>query len=226
MQVNIARINRAIDNDTEVIPEGANVVDLSEVLKTDPEGWTNEKANDFTRNEDGSVSFKALKTDTRPAYFYYTNKTYPINTLYKFKMNANTNNYIAMMVGSQRANCIPWRTDNVNSYYIIIKKNAFEVQKRINNEQCFLIDAVPNTQFTFDEWHDVSIGTFLEDGVVRVIINVDGKNMVDLKDNINYTLSGASRALFTPNLDMVTDPGYLGFMLASNGSAKYHISLK
>ena len=148
--------------------------------------------------------------------------------MFKFNYMLNTNAYASIMIGSEEAYCVPWRVSDVDSYFIVIKNDVIEVQKRINNSQCYIIDSVENKYISFDKWHEMSVGTFeSENGKVRIIINSDGKNIVDVYDNINYSLSGKTRNIMENPLSDIRNDGYISFgIFTTDSSPKCYVGLK
>lgn len=222
----IYRLNNATGEKETLIPQNATIVDLSELLKKDEEGWTNDKTALFTKTDDG-IKFGEDTQSGKLGVFAYEKEKFDMNTMFKFKYKLNTNAYASIMLASQQAYSVPWRVSDVDSYFIVIKNDVIEVQKRVNNSQCYILDSVVNTHITFDKWHDVSLGAFEEDGKVRIIINSDGKNIIDVYDSINYSLSGTTRNIMSPSLLPHNKSGYIAFgVFTSNNSPNCYVALK
>lgn len=208
----------------EKIPEGVNVVNLSELIK-DKDGWTSDTTAAYV-NDGNSISFGYDATGAKNCVLGYKSKYLDNNTMLKTEFEWNSDTFIAFAFRTADSEAIPWRADCA-SYYILIKEDSIEVQKRINGQTTFIIDNVPNTYLTKGEKHTISLGIIDSEDGPRAIFNVDNHNIIDAVDKINYSVSGTTRTI-SEKLDNITDPGYVSFTLYStaNGAADAYIKMK
>lgn len=208
----------------EKIPEGVNVTELSELIK-DENGWTSDTTAAYA-NDGNSISFGYDATGAKNCVLGYKGKYLDNNTMIKTEFEWNSDTFIAFAFRTADAEAIPWRSDSA-SYYVLVKEDSIEVQKRIDGKTTFILDNVPNTYLTKGEKHTISLGIIDSEDGPRAILNVDNHNVIDAVDKINYSVTGTTRTI-SDKLDNITEPGYVSFTLYStaNGAADAYIKMK
>ncbi len=219
-KADIYSLNEADGTGDAIIPENAKVIKVRELI-ADADGWTNDKTAKFSR-KDGVLRF-GEDTSGKLNVLAYEREKMPENAMLEFDYRWNTNAYASIVIRCTDPQVIPWRVRDKDAYFITIKDEVIEVQKRIGNNQAFILDSVPNTQLKKDVWHAVSVGAVTnDDGSVRIVINSDGKNIVDVLDRVNYSLAGTTRNIVNPSYDPIKQDGYFSFgIFANNFSGAY-----
>lgn len=207
----------------ERIPEGAKVVKLSELMNDDS-NWTSDTTARY-ENNGTEIRFGQDSSSAKNCVLGLKNKKLENNTMLEFECEWNTDTFISMAFRIGDPTIIPWRGSGVNSYYFIVKADSIELQKRMNDTNTFIVDNVPNTYFTPGKNHKISVGIVDSEKGPRAILNVDGHNIIDVTDSINYSVSGNVRTITEP-LEKVTEQGYTSFIVYSTSEKENEAYMK
>lgn len=197
----------------EKIPEGVELIDLSELIK-ETDAWTQDVTAEYV-NDGKEIQFGVDSVSGKNCVLGYKKEKMPLNSMLSFDCEWNSDTFISFAFRISDPTVIPWRGNNVDSYYFIIKESAIELQKRINNQTTFLVDNVANKYFNKNQYHNISVGVFETEEGPRAILNIDGHNVIDVIDKVNYSVSGTTRTLSEP-LEKITENGYFSFTLYSS----------
>ncbi len=202
----------------EKIPEGVEVVKLSEFIK-DTEGWTSDVTARYN-NTGSEISFGSDSSDTSKVQVLgYKGKKFSNNTMYEFEYEWNSDTFTSFNFRIANPSVIPWRATE-DSYYVLVKPDAIEIQKRVNQTTTFILDNVANNYLKPGVPHKISIGIIDTEDGPRCIVNSDGHNIIDVVDKINYSVSGTSRAMLDKPLPPVAEEGYISFVCYTSAAGE------
>ena len=207
----------------EKIPENAKMVKLSEFIG-DTGNWTADTTARY-ENNGKEIRFGQDSLSGKNCVLGLKSKKLENNTMLEFECEWNTDTFISMAFRIGDPTVIPWRENGINSYYFIVKSDSIELQKRVNDTNTFIVDNVPNTYFTPGKNHKVSVGITDTEKGPRAILNVDGHNIIDVTDSINYSVSGNVRTITEP-LAKITEQGYASFVVYSTSAKESEAYMK
>lgn len=123
----IYRVNMA--SGSERIPERAEIVQLGELI-SDSAAWTQDITARYF-NTGSMIRFGVDSAGGKQNILGYQKEKLTQNCMLAFECEWKSDTFvaIAMRVGDPTA--IPWRTVDTGSYYVIIKPDTIEVQKRL-----------------------------------------------------------------------------------------------
>lgn len=210
---------------SELIPEGVNNVNLSDLI-ADTDGWTSDTTAKY-ENDEKTVSFGYDALGEKNCVLGYNADTMDNNSVYSMDCEWNSDTFIAFAFRISDPTVIPWRGTDVDSYYILIKEDSIEVQKRVGNKTTYIVDNVPNKYFKPGKTSKITVGVVDTADGPRAILNVDGNKVIDAVDKINYSVSGNTRTI-GEKLPDVTEKGYISFVLYStaNGAQDAYFKIK
>lgn len=212
-------------NGEECIPEGVNMIELSDLIK-DSDGWTSDTTAKYA-NDGTQISFGYDTASGKNCVLGYSAEVQDNNSMYSMECEWNSDTFIAFAFRISDPTIIPWRGNGVDSYYILVKPDSIEVQKRVNSTTTFILDNVPNKYFKPGESCKVSVGVIDTEEGPRAVLNINGHSVIDAVDKINYSVSGNTRTM-GDKLANITEKGYISFVLYSSaaGASSAYFKLK
>lgn len=212
-------------NSNELIPNGITNVNLSDLI-ANTDGWTSDTTAKY-ENDGISVSFGYDTLGGKNCVLGYSAEKQGNDSVYSMECEWNCDTFIAFAFRISDPTVIPWKATGIDSYYILIKKDSIEVQKRIGDKTTYIVDNVPNKYFKPGQTSQITVGVVDTPDGVRAILNVDGNKVIDAVDKINYSVSGNTRTI-SEKLPDITDKGYISFVLYStaNGAKDAYFKIK
>ncbi|SDC07749.1 Ig-like domain (group 2) [Paenibacillus sp. UNCCL117] len=152
-------------------------------------------------------------TTPNSGHAVYQGRQY-VNELLDFKLTINaTSSWYALLFG-KRSDTLGYSNDS--NYLVVVSESGLELQRYNDGKRTVIYGtiaghtslagpAIPNTMLPFNAERRIQLGTYNEAGGVRIILKVDGEEIINYLDTADDALRG---------------PGYFG-LVARSGSLTF-----
>ena len=178
------KVNAYLSDDSYIVPGYVDVTDFSE------DSWV--LSNPESQIVDNTVAFKNAGFGGYTKAFYDSKKS-----IYRFKMKIDYESENPGWVGlglRGHTNSRMYETGN-DCYFFVIKEKIIELQKNVMSSA--IVKEYENTCFQYDKWHDVEFGVIDLGAAVQIILNVDGKNIVNYIDSQSNAIEKTGNLIMT-----------------------------
>jgi len=180
----INKIKSYLADDSYIVPGYVDINDFS------ADKWV--FLNEDSKLTEKGVIFKNSGSGGYTGVYYDSKKA-----IYRFRMKMGYEGENPSWIGLGIRGHVGTEMYNTGNdcYFLVIKNNIIELQKNVMGAA--IVKEYENNCFEYGKWHDVEFGAIDLGQAVQIILNVDGKNIINYIDSSSNAIEKTGNLLMT-----------------------------